>query len=46
MQGIDTTRTLTPSASSCSAASIASETSEPVAIRISSGSPPSASRST
>ena len=44
--GIETSRTRMPSASSSFAASLAMWTSEPVAIRISSASPPSVSRST
>ncbi len=44
--GIDTTRVGTPSAWSCSRAPTATWTSEPVAMRMTSGVPPSASKST
>src|SRR5690606_22916578 len=46
VEGIDTTRVLSPAASSCALASIASDTSEPVPSRITSGLPPCASAST
>ena len=46
VEGIDTTRVFRPAASSTCLASIASATSEPVPIRIRSGTPPSASAST